>query len=75
MKKCISKIMLGFAGLFFFTALFVIGAVLTDNMFWHDMEQIVLLALIALSGLFLGMYRIIDLLEERQEKGVDNTHN
>lgn len=66
MKKYISKIMFILAVLFFGSAVFVIGGVVSNNIPWHDTEQIILLILIAFSGLFLGLYRIIDLLEKKE---------
>lgn len=59
-KKWIAKFMLLIAAVFFFDLLGQIwGAI--DVGYWH-MEDA--LAALASSGLFLGLYRIIDLLEQ-----------
>ena len=66
MKKYTSKIMMGFSALFSVNAIYIVSSVLTENMRWHRNEtKFALLAVVALAGLFLGLSRIIELLEKQ----------
>jgi hypothetical protein len=71
MKKHISKIMLWFSFLTFFYAvvqafIFVEGSSLFDK--YHPANLCLIIGMIAVSLLFLGLYRIIDLLENNKDK-------
>jgi hypothetical protein len=65
-KKYISKAMVIFSILFFNAAVFTFIERIQQHREWFDHETVVRLALLFVaSGLFLGLYRIIDLLENR----------
>lgn len=68
MKKYISKIMLCFSALTFLYAvvqalIFIEGTSLFDR--YHPNNLCLVIGIVAVSLLFLGLYRIIDLLENR----------
>lgn len=63
MKKTISKIMLLLSILFLAGAVVLVATVLAGN-FFHEFEQLVLLLCVAFFGFFLGLYRIIGLMEK-----------
>lgn len=68
MKKYISKTMIGLSTLFAGIIIYIVVSVLTKEIFFHEFEKFALVGSIALSGLFLGLYRIIDLLETHYKK-------
>ncbi len=57
--------MLGLSVLFFAVLIFMVGTALFEDAGFYGSDHLVLLALVSLSGLFLGLYRIIDLLEKK----------
>lgn len=68
MKKYISKIMLWFSALTFLyavvqTGFFIVGGSLFSK--YHPNNLCLIISIIAISLLFLGLYRIIDLLENK----------
>lgn len=54
--------------LFLAVNLYIIGGVITNNLFFHKEEQFLLVTTLGLFGLFLALYRIIGLLEKHYEK-------
>ncbi len=62
----INKIMLGLSILFFAVLTFIVGTALFEDAGFSGSDRLLILALVSLSGLFLGLYRIIDLLEKKQ---------
>ena len=67
MKKYISKVMLGIAILFLIGVVYYVVYAIGEPAFFREMEQIMLAICIAMFGLFLGLYRIIDLLEQKSK--------
>lgn len=68
MKKYVSKIMLWFSALTFLyavvqTGIFIAGGSLFNK--YHPNELCLIISIVAISLLFLGLYRIIDLLENK----------
>ena len=61
----IDKIMLGLSILFFAVLVFMVGTAVFEDAGFVGSDCIMVLALLSLSGLFLGLYRIIDLLERK----------
>ena len=57
--------MLGLSILFFAVLAFMVGIALFEDAGFSGSDRIMILALLSLSGLFLGLYRIIDLLEKK----------
>lgn len=68
MKRYISKIMLWFSALTFLyaviqTGIFIEGSSLFNK--YHPNNLCLIISIVAISLLFLGLYRIIDLLENK----------
>ena len=57
--------MLGLSILFFAVLVFMVGTAVFEDAGFSGSDRVMILALLSLSGLFLGLYRIIDLLEEK----------
>ena len=71
MKRYISKFMLWFSALTFLyavvqTFIFIEGGSLFDK--YHPDNLCLIIGIVAVSFLFLGLYRIIDLLEDNKDK-------
>ena len=58
--------MFGLSVLFFAVSIFMVGIALFEDAGFSSSDRTMILALVSLSGLFLGLYRIIDLLEKKQ---------
>jgi len=58
--------MLGLSIAFFAIAVLMVAVGIFEGWGFYDSERIRIIALVALSGFFLGLYRIIDLLEKKQ---------
>lgn len=68
MKKHIGKMILGIALLFFFGIIALAFSLLSKNILWKEEHLLTFGVLLAAGGLFLALYRIIDLLENSQTK-------
>jgi hypothetical protein len=69
MKKHISKVMLIFSIAFFAIALITVVATVGRGYSFDDNQKVQLILQFLSSGIFIGLYRIIDLLEKNQNDG------
>lgn len=67
MKKHIGKMILGIALLFFFGIIALAFSLLSKNILWKEEHLLAFGVLLAAGGLFLALYRIIDLLETKRD--------
>ena len=57
--------MLRLSILFFAVLVFIVGTAVFEDAGFSGSDRVMVLALLSLSGLFLGLYRIIDLLARK----------
>ncbi|WP_297717797.1 hypothetical protein [Intestinimonas sp.] len=67
MKRHISKIMLGLAMLSLIAVIYYVIYAIGEPAFFREAKQLMLAICTMMFGLFLGLYRIIDLLEQKQK--------
>lgn len=67
MKRHISKIMLGIAILSLIAVIYYVIYAIGEPAFFREADQLMLAICMMMFGLFLGLYRIIDLLEQKQK--------
>ena len=67
MKRHISKIMLGIAILSLIAVIYYVIYAIGEPAFFREADQLMLAIFMMMFGLFLGLYRIIDLLEQKQK--------
>ena len=68
MKKHVSKILLGISLLSLIGVIYYIIYAIGEPAFFRETEQLFLALYSLMFGLFLGLYRIIDLLEQKQQQ-------
>lgn len=64
MKRHISKIMLGLAMLSLIAVIYYVVYAISEPTFFREAEQLICTMMF---GLFWGLYRIIDLIEQKQK--------
>ncbi|MBQ2830006.1 MAG: hypothetical protein IJF15_03170 [Oscillospiraceae bacterium] len=67
MKKHIAKVILGISLLFFFGIIALAFSLLSKNILWQKEYLLTFGVLLTAGGLFLALYRIIDLLETKRD--------